>query len=204
MPVGGGCARRCLWLRGGVFVALLLTIPVSVDSTMMPFDRWETHMGNFETAIKLVLEHEGGYSNDPADPGGETNYGISKRSYPDEDITNLTQAKAIEIYRRDFWDKQWAMIVSQELSTALLDASVNMGRTAAVKLLQKSVNKAYCRDLLEVDGIFGTKTLGAVNEASEDVLREFRASRALFYVDLAWVKPEMKKFLPGWIRRAVV
>lgn len=164
----------------------------------------EWHMGNFDTAIKLVLEHEGGYVNDPADPGGETNYGISKRSYPDVDVQNLTQAQAIDIYRRDFWDKQWAMIVSQELSTALLDASVNMGRSAAVKLLQRAVNKAYCRDLLEIDGIFGTKTLGAVNEASEEVLREFRASRALFYVDLVWVKPEMKKFLPGWIRRAVV
>lgn len=161
-------------------------------------------MGNFDTAIKLVLEHEGGYVNDPDDPGGETNYGISKRSYPDVDMVNLTQAQAIEIYRRDFWDKQWALIVSQDLSTALLDASVNMGRSAAVKLLQKSVNKAYCRELLVVDGVFGNKTLAAVNEASEDVLREFRAHRSLFYIDLAWNQPTMKKFLPGWIRRAVV
>lgn len=161
-------------------------------------------MGNFDTAIKLVLEHEGGYVNDPADPGGETNYGISKRSYPDVDVKNLTQAQAIDIYRRDFWDKQWALIVSQDLSTALLDASVNMGRTAAVKLLQKAVNKAYCRDLIEIDGVFGNATLAAVNEAPDEVLREFRAHRTLFYVDLAWVKPEMKKFLPGWIRRAVV
>jgi len=161
-------------------------------------------MGNFDTAIKHVLEHEGGYVNDPDDPGGETNYGISKRSYPDLDITNLTQAQAIEIYRRDFWDTQWNLIVSQDLSTALLDASVNMGRMAAVKLLQRAVNKAYCRDLLVVDGIFGRKTLAAVNEDGEDTLREFRASRSMFYIDLAWNQPTMKKFLPGWIRRAVV
>lgn len=170
---------------------------------MTRYDQQEWLMGNFDSAIRLVLEHEGGYVNDPDDPGGETNYGISKRSYPEVDIKNLTQAQAIDIYRRDFWDTQWNMIVSQELSTALLDASVNMGRMAAVKLLQKAVNKAYCRDLLIVDGVFGNKTLGAVNEAQEEVLREFRASRSLFYIDLAWNQPTMKKFLPGWIRRAV-
>lgn len=161
-------------------------------------------MARFDVAILLVLAHEGGYVNDPDDPGGETNYGISKRSYPDVDITNLTQAQAIEIYRRDFWDKTWDAIESQEVATALLDASVNMGRMAAVKLLQKAANRIYHREMLVVDGVFGRKTLDAVNVASEDVLREFRASRTLFYVDLAWVKPEMKKFLPGWIRRAVV
>lgn len=161
-------------------------------------------MGRFEPAILHVLEHEGGYVNDPDDPGGETNYGISKRSYPDVDIAHLTQAQAIDIYRRDFWDTQWEQIDSQELSTALLDASVNMGRPAAVKLLQRAANKVYCRDLLVVDGVVGRKTLAALNESSEDILREFRASRSLFYIDLAWNQPTMKKFLPGWIRRAVV
>ena len=194
-------------LSGNVSVltaAGLLLIPVSVDSTMMRSDPSEWRMGNFNTAIKLVLEHEGGYVNDPDDPGGETNYGISKRSYPDVDIANLTQPQAVEIYQRDFWDKQWNLILSQDLSTALLDASVNMGRAAAVKLLQRAANKAYCRDMLTVDGVVGAKTIAALNEASEDVLREFRASRSMFYIDLAWNQPTMKKFLPGWIRRAVV
>ena len=51
----------------------------------------------FEEAVKSVLKHEGGYVNDPKDPGGETNFGISKRAFPDLDIKNLTEEDAIEI-----------------------------------------------------------------------------------------------------------
>ena len=203
--VRGGYARRSTWLRGSVCAGILLMTPATVDFITLPSVLpLEVCMAKFEAAIPLVLQHEGGYVNDPTDPGGETNYGISKRSYPDIDITNLTQEQAKEIYERDFWDKTWNDIMSQDMATTLLDASVNMGRTAAVKLLQQSVNHVYGKALLEVDGVFGTHTLNAVNAASEEVLREFRASRTIFYVDLAWEKPTMKKFLAGWIRRAVV
>lgn len=159
-------------------------------------------MAKFDRAIAVILAHEGGYVNDPDDPGGETNYGISKRSYPQEDIVRLTVGRATEIYRKDFWDAQWNGLGSQELATALLDASVNMGRSQAVKLLQRAINGAG--GAVQVDGIFGSNTLLMANTYAEDVLREFRAHRTLFYLDLAWTQPTMKKFLPGWIRRAVV
>ena len=58
----------------------------------------------FPAFINRILGHEGGYVNDPQDPGGETNWGISKRSYPGEDIKNLTLDQAAAIYRRDYWD----------------------------------------------------------------------------------------------------
>ena len=45
----------------------------------------------FDEIIEVVLHHEGGYVNDPDDPGGETNFGIAKRSHPDVDIANLTK-----------------------------------------------------------------------------------------------------------------
>ena len=45
----------------------------------------------FDEIIEVVLHHEGGYVNDPKDPGGETNFGIAKRSHPDVDIKNLTK-----------------------------------------------------------------------------------------------------------------
>ena len=60
---------------------------------------------SFDEIIEVVLHHEGGYVNDPKDPGGETNYGISKRAYPDVDIKNLTEDGAKDIYRRDYWEK---------------------------------------------------------------------------------------------------
>lgn len=57
----------------------------------------------FDKAIPTILRNEGGYVNNPTDPGGETNFGISKRSFPDVDIKNLTQEKAVAIYRSSFW-----------------------------------------------------------------------------------------------------
>ena len=59
----------------------------------------------FEDIIEITLHHEGGYVNDPDDLGGETNFGIAKRFYPDVDIKNLTKDEASDIYRRDYWDK---------------------------------------------------------------------------------------------------
>ena len=57
----------------------------------------------FEDIIKVVLHHEGGYVNDPKDPGGETNFGIAKRSHPDVDIKNLTKGDATKIYKGLCW-----------------------------------------------------------------------------------------------------
>ena len=59
----------------------------------------------FDDIIEIVLEHEGGYVNDPDDPGGETNFGIAKRSHPDVDIANLTKEDAKIIYYQDYWMK---------------------------------------------------------------------------------------------------
>jgi hypothetical protein len=53
-------------------------------------------MSGFDEAVKMVLKHEGGYVNHPSDPGGETNFGISKRAYPEVDIANLTEEEAAE------------------------------------------------------------------------------------------------------------
>ena len=57
----------------------------------------------FDEIIEVVLEHEGGYVNDPHDAGGETNFGIAKRWYPDVDIKNLTKEQAKKIYHQDYW-----------------------------------------------------------------------------------------------------
>ena len=59
----------------------------------------------WEAAIASVLKHEGGYVHHESDPGGETNWGISKRSHPDLDIKNLTREQAISIYRDTYWSQ---------------------------------------------------------------------------------------------------
>ena len=94
-------------------------------------------MISFARAVAFVLAQEGGYSNDPNDPGGETRYGISKRRYPAEDIRNLTVERARELYRRDYWDKNRCGELPAHMALCVFDAAVNGG--APVRWLQMAV-----------------------------------------------------------------
>ena len=152
----------------------------------------------FDEIIEQVLHHEGGYVNDPTDLGGETNFGITKRFYPDVDIKNLTKEGAKEIYKRDYWDKNKCGDLPSQLRHIYFDMCVNMGKRTAVKVLQRAaVNKG--KDI-EVDGGLGPATLAAVKNVE---LERVRAYRVKYYVDLVNKKPEQEKFYFGWFRRAL-
>ena len=93
----------------------------------------------FERAMDFVLKWEGGYVHHPDDPGGETNFGISKRAYPHLDIKGLTEAGAKEIYRMDYWEAagcddgfDWPMCL------VVFDTAVNMGVMRALRLVEES------------------------------------------------------------------
>jgi len=88
---------------------------------------------DFENAVQFVLQKEGGYVNHPNDPGGETNFGISKRAYPDVDIANLTAADAIAIYHRDYWQPVAEEISDPTMRLVVFDAAVNHGVNRALK-----------------------------------------------------------------------
>ena len=154
-------------------------------------------MKSFNEIIEKVLEHEGGYVNDPKDLGGETKYGITKRFYPDIDIKNLTIEQAKEIYKKDYWDKNKVESLPRNLWHIYFDMCVNMGKRTAVKVLQRAaVNKG--RDI-KVDGGLGPMTIKALNGVELDRVRAFRVK---YYVDLITAKPEQEKFYLGWFRRA--
>ena len=152
----------------------------------------------FDDIIEVVLEHEGGYVNDPDDPGGETNFGIAKRSHPDVDIANLTKEGAKEIYKEHYWDRNKVESLSEELRHIYFDMCVNQGRGRAVKILQKAAN-AKGADLV-VDGGLGPKTIGALSDVELDRVRAYRVK---YYADLVTRKPELEKFYFGWFRRAL-
>jgi len=153
-------------------------------------------MASFEKAIERVLSNEGGYINDLVDPGGETNFGISRKSYPTIDIHNLTLEQAKNIYRRDFWIKiRGNIIQDQEIANNLLDFAVNAGNYAAISTIQKILD---CK----VDGIMGGDTLAHINQFSHDLNDKLTKSRCLFYRSLVIKKPNLKKFLRGWLNRA--
>jgi hypothetical protein len=92
----------------------------------------------FEAAMNFVLRWEGGYVNDPYDPGGETKYGISKRQYPHLDIKNLTLDQAKEIYRRDYWAPSGCDKLPPQAAVALFDTAVNIGVRRALSLWSQS------------------------------------------------------------------
>ena len=116
----------------------------------------DTVLTSFDEIIDITLEHEGGYVHDPKDLGGETNFGIAGRFYPDVDIKNLTKEGAKEIYKRDYWDKNKIDDLPDNLKHIFFDMCVNQGRGTAVKILQRAIN-AKGGDLT-VDGGFGPGT----------------------------------------------
>ena len=152
----------------------------------------------FDDIIEVVLEHEGGYVNDPKDPGGETNFGIAKRSHPDEDIKNLTKEDAKRIYYQDYWMKNRVPQIPDQLKHIYFDMCVNQGRSRAVKILQQTANAKGAG--LIVDGGLGPKTVGALENVE---LERVRAYRIKYYADLVTRKPNLEKFYFGWFRRAL-
>lgn len=110
----------------------------------------------FDEAFERLIGHEGGYVNHPSDPGGETKYGISKRSYPGEDIKGMTLERAKEIYRRDYWGPAGCDAVPGPIRFDLFDTAVNAGPKTAVRFLQHAVRETP-------DGILGPRTLQAVS-----------------------------------------
>lgn len=141
---------------------------------------------NFPRALARVLRYEGGKVNDPQDPGGKTNQGITQATYnawlhrqgrASADVYNIAEADRDAIYKTQYWD----IIKADELPTGLdlcvFDAAVNSGCGQAIKWLQAAMQPAYAG---QVDGVAGTKTMDAVAGFSDPVdLIEDYCSRRL-------------------------
>ena len=149
-------------------------------------------MPGFEQAFKKLIGHEGGYVNDPRDPGGETKYGISKRSYPNVDIRRLTLDGAKRIYRRDFWDRVHGDHLPYPVAFNLFDGAVNSGPAQSIRWMQRAAGVAD-------DGIIGPNTLAAWAAADPNGLAaRFNGHRLMFYTRLkGW-----RYYSKGWARRA--
>lgn len=145
----------------------------------------------FPKFINRLLGHEGGYVNDPKDPGGETKFGISKRTYPTLDIKNLTRDQAVAIYRRDFWDAAGMGLLSPVIGFQMLDGAVNSGIDRATRWLQTAAR-------VTADGKIGPVTRAAVEAADQnDLVLRFLGTRLQFMTDLStW-----DRFGRGWARR---
>ena len=148
-------------------------------------------MTTFDTAFEKLLGHEGGYTEGKGDPGGETRFGVSKRSYPDEDIKNLTLERSKEIYKRDFWDRAQCDKLPAALAFQVFDAAVNSGIGQSIRFLQRAVGVAD-------DGQLGPLTIAAIQRReAPEMIALFNAERLEFMTKLSvW-----DQFSRGWARR---
>ena len=149
-------------------------------------------MTAFDQAFDRLMTLEGGYVNDPADPGGETKWGISKRSYPLVNIAALTREQAKEIYMRDFWTRGKMDQYDPAIAFQVFDFSVNSGIETALRKMQSAVGVAD-------DGFVGPITTEALKAMSPaDFIMRFTAERIDFWTRLStW-----PTFGRGWARRA--
>ena len=152
----------------------------------------------FDEIIEQVIKHEGGLVDDMADAGGLTNYGISQRAYPNENIRGLTVERAKELYKRDYWDRFKCNQLPDRIRHIYFDMCVNMGGGRATKILQEACNSKNSNKI-DIDGGIGKNTIKASSNLEDFRLRAYRV---MFYAELVMKKPDQMKFWVGWFKRS--
>lgn len=154
---------------------------------------------NFETALKAVLVHEGGYVFNKNDPGGMTNLGCTKTVWEEhcghpvdeKAMRALTPADVAPLYKRKYWDKVQGDELPSGVDYLVFDAAINSGPGRAAKWLQACVG-------VEPDGGIGPKTLAAVRACNpKQLVEDYSKRRLSFLMDL----PTWGTFGKGWTRR---
>ena len=169
----------------------------------------------YDDPIKnIILKHEGGFVNDPADKGGATNLGVTQQTLTEwrghpvsvDDVKNLTEDEARDIYDTRYLKKpkiDW--LVFPHPQVFVFDMAVNHGPSRAVKILQKTINKAGF-GTLGVDGGMGPMTRDAAKKAQDAMGPYFQNAmveeRKAFYEKIIANNPTQEKFRKGWMNRA--
>lgn len=127
-------------------------------------------VSDFDRSLPKVLAEEGGYVNDPHDRGGETNRGVTQRTYDSwrrarglrvQSVRYISETEVRSIYRERYWDLIRADRLPSGVNFVVFDWAVNSGVSRAVKGLQQALGKRYAG---AIDGIVGPATLQAVEE----------------------------------------
>lgn len=156
----------------------------------------------FESAFHRLMKYEGGYSNDAADRGGETRWGISRRQYPGEDIPNLTMQQAKAIFYRDYWQLLGLDGVRHPgVAAEIFEQAVNFGPERAVMNAQTAL--CFLRVAVDIDGRLGPKTKAALNGFTDAglLICALNGEQYCRYKHLIENDPSQKAFARGWLRR---
>jgi lysozyme family protein len=163
---------------------------------------------SYPAAIKLILEHEGGYVNDPDDRGGATNFGIIQTTYdsyrknkelPLQSVKEIEQDEVQEIYYKNYWLDALCDRLPFNLAIVHFDFAVNSGISQAIRTLQRVLK-------VTVDGQFGPKSFEALGTAIRDrgvdaLVDAYSSERVAFYITITENRPTNLKFLRGWYKR---
>ena len=174
-------------------------------------------MAEFNPALERVLKHEGGYVNDPKDPGGETYKGVARQMHSKWDgwvlidlykkqngfpanleTDNALQDKIKNFYQTNFWDKiNGDNIVNQEVATSIFDFAVNAGTSTSATLAQMVSG-------VTADGVIGKDSTDKINAFDpEYFLASFTVAKIARYISIIKKRPTSQKYLYGWIRRTL-
>ena len=172
-------------------------------------------MSSFLAALPIIFAHEGGWVNDPADLGGETNYGISMRfikaahlqpfelglkDFSPGCLKLLTREKAAWLYENYFWAPAGraspATLMNQDSANKLFDAIVNLGRVQAVLCAQRAVGGVM------QDGILGPETLTHIDLMEDDFEEAMAEAMKQRYLHILDADPSQDKFRHNWLGRA--
>ena len=159
---------------------------------------------SLQQALAFVLPAEGGYVDNPADPGGATNHGITQATYSrylkskglsDRSVKDIEDFEIQNIYSEMYWIPSHSAELSTKLGVVNFDTAVNTGCNRAIKLLQDALG-------VQSDGIFGEATRTALDDIPDDeVCGAMIDARRSFYRSLVAQKPELNEFLQGWMNR---
>lgn len=174
---------------------------------------------NKQTVIDNIIKVEGGYVFDPADSGGETNYGITLKVARDNGyngpMKDMPRQVAFDIYANRYWDAVRAddiLKLSSGIAEEVVDTGVNMGVGRAGRFLQRALNslnnRATLYQDLVVDGKVGPATIGALSaylsRRDEQVLMKMlNCLQGAFYVELAERREKDERFVYGWFKNRV-
>ena len=179
----------------------------------------------FEKALEELLGIEKGYSDQAADRGGRTNWGITEKVargkpyFYDGDMRELPLALAKRIYREQYWDvrrlklEEVARLTSPEVASEIFEQAVNTGVTSTARRVQEEVLNTLNRDEilypdLNVDGWLGKKAAEAFNVLMgagdhDYLLMVLNVAQGKHYLQLAMADPSQEAFLRGWVAKRV-
>lgn len=152
-----------------------------------------------------LIRREGGFVNDPLDPGGPTKFGITQytlaawrgRDVTPDDVASLTYDEAIRIYEKKYVEDPGFLQLPNGLRTAVVDFAVHSGPVTAVKHLQKSLG-------VTADGLLGPTTLAAVRMSYlPRVQHEYAKARVRYLATIVATQPAKSRFILGWLNRAM-